>query len=158
MRLGLLTGLRSGELLSSRWSQIDLQTATWRVTGTKSGHDHTVYLSAYAVELLDQCPWRGLSPWIFPSTQGDGHYRSLAKAFKHLKNSESSASAFRMHDTRRTFATYLLREGFDSLVIAKCLNHTVASVTGRYAVPMEDQRREAAEAMGRLVRSWSAGE
>lgn len=62
------------------------------------------------------------------------------------------------HDTRRTFATYLLREGFDSLVIAKCLNHTVASVTGRYAFPMEDQRREAAEAMGRLVRSWSAGE
>ena len=71
LRLQLLTGTRSGEVVGAEWSEIDLEAAVWTqpAAKTKNGREHRVMLSPRAVELL-----KGRQDlnarWVFPS-RGD---------------------------------------------------------------------------------------
>ena len=53
-RFVVLTACRSGEVLGARWSEIDIDAATWTVPGSrmKAGRDHRVPLSAAALRLV----------------------------------------------------------------------------------------------------------
>ena len=48
LELTILTAARTGEAIGARWSEIDLEAATWRMPGErmKSGKEHVVPLSA----------------------------------------------------------------------------------------------------------------
>jgi integrase len=69
--LTILTAARSGEILGSRWSEIDLSEAVWTIPGSrmKAGREHRVPLSEPAMAVL-----HGLLPlrdaeagdWMFP--------------------------------------------------------------------------------------------
>ncbi|MFM2120530.1 MAG: hypothetical protein RL722_1998 [Pseudomonadota bacterium] len=48
----LATGVRRTEALTAKFSDMDLQQATWRLTKTKNGHARTVYLNPIALERL----------------------------------------------------------------------------------------------------------
>src|SRR5262249_11272987 len=50
--LAIETGMRRGELLSIKWSDIELESRTVRLTRTKNGHPRTVPLSSTALDLL----------------------------------------------------------------------------------------------------------
>src|SRR5262249_53212097 len=66
IRLALETGMRRGELLDMRWSDVDLEARTARLTRTKNGHPRTVPLSAAARELLRNTLRTG--DMVFPVT------------------------------------------------------------------------------------------
>ena len=53
-----LTAARSGEVRGATWSEVNLQTAEWRLPGErmKAGKEHRVPLSAAAVRLLKALP------------------------------------------------------------------------------------------------------
>ena len=68
-----VTACRSGEVRGARWEEVDGETATWTVPGTrmKAGREHRVPLSGRALEVLDAA--RELSDGsglVFPSVRG----------------------------------------------------------------------------------------
>lgn len=66
----VLTASRTGEVLGAEWTEFDLEERVWTVPGRrmKGGEDHTVYLSARALEVLQAV--QGMHPrWVFPSPQ-----------------------------------------------------------------------------------------
>lgn len=67
VRLCLLTGARSGEVMSATWDQFDLDAATWvkPSSHTKQKREHRVPLSAPALQLLIGFPHR--EGFLFPS-------------------------------------------------------------------------------------------
>ena len=68
LELAVLTAARTGEVLGATWSEFDLEACTWLVPGErmKGGEDHTVHLSARALEVVKG--QQGLHPsLVFPS-------------------------------------------------------------------------------------------
>lgn len=139
---------RVGEISRAKWANIDLKTGKWRIPpdDAKNAKEHTVYLSAFAIEqfkvLKNLAVDEGgkLSAWVLPASNNDGHVcvKSLAKQIgdrqrgnaKPLKNRTKLTSALILqrgkwtpHDLRRTGATLMGRLGVRPDVIEKCLNH-----------------------------------
>jgi integrase len=84
--LSLLLGTRRSELLSARWSDMDLEQKTWRIPSTKAGRPHLLPLPNAAVEILKALPRD--SEYVFPGSGATGH---LAESVQGLAaNSETS--------------------------------------------------------------------
>ena len=70
LRLAPLVFARPGELRHARWSDIDLETAEWRYTVTKTSIPHIVPLSRQAVAILRELyPLTGQGRYVFPSAR-----------------------------------------------------------------------------------------
>ena len=65
IRLLMLTGCRKSEILTLRWSDVDLDAGELRLADAKAG-PRTVHLPPRAVELLEALPRHRGSPWVFP--------------------------------------------------------------------------------------------
>ena len=126
--LDLATGLRRGELLGLKWTDVDLdrgvlkiQRAISRQNGkvveaplkTKNAY-RTLPLSADAIDvLMQQRRKTGNSEWVFPSPTGgpmspDSVLHMLQRVLK-----RAGLPRIRFHDLRHTFATMALQNGVD---------------------------------------------
>lgn len=66
----ILTATRSNEVRGARWSEIDLDAATWTIPAArmKADREHVVPLPARALELLQSLPVLAGSDLVFPGT------------------------------------------------------------------------------------------
>jgi integrase len=144
--LYLLTGLRKTELLSLRWSSVDLRAKRiyLKTTKTKDGVDEP--LSDLSVKLLRSIPKKLGNPYVFPSRTGRRkHINSLSKDWKKILL-EANIKNLRIHDLRRTFGSYLVSSGERMEVISKLLHHSDVKVTAEvYAHLSERPLRDALE-------------
>jgi integrase len=140
LKLVLLTGCRSGEVIAARWNDIDLERAVWTLRETKNGEPHDVMLSQQAVELLKYR--KGLDKtFVFPSRiPGQPVAQKvlgLAQYTARHSDPESGAKdpievPWTVHDLRRTVATGLARLGCSRVVQDRILNHVDSSVAAIY--------------------------
>lgn len=129
IRLRLLLGQRGGETIGMRWSEIDLDAATWSLpsTRTKNRRAHLVALPERALAILTAR--RALvaagEPRVFPGlTMNRDDYRAL--------NEIAIAGEYDWRDLRRTVATRLGELGFNETIIGRILNHARATITGKH--------------------------
>ncbi len=70
LRLAPLVFVRPGELRHAEWGDIDLETAEWSFTVSKTETKHIVPLSRQAVEILTELhPLTGRGQYVFPSAR-----------------------------------------------------------------------------------------
>jgi integrase len=143
--LSMNTGLRRGELLSVRWSAVDLKRALLTIEGStaKSLQTRHVPLNAEALEVLkhwrDQCPVDAERVFAL---------EWLYKAWDALLV-RAGVSTFRWHDLRHHFASRLVQAGVPLNTVRELLGHGSLAMTLRYAHLAPDQK---AEAVAKLVR------
>jgi integrase len=168
----LNTGLRRGELLSMRWSQIDLEGLWLKVGASKTfaGRGRLVPLNATAANALSA--WAGAFPTrrpehaAFPTecvgAAGDAFHTSLTKTdlqrpIRSLQTAWVTAKraanvSLRWHDLRHTVCIRLLEAGLSLPLVGRLLGwsaSTMVVMTHRYGhVDALTQR----EAMARLDR------
>lgn len=88
LEFSILTAARSGEVRGAKWSEIDVEAATWTVPAErmKAGKEHRVALSPRAVALLEALPRVGGTGLMFPSPRGlvlsDATLSALLKRMK----------------------------------------------------------------------------
>ncbi|MEW6212288.1 MAG: site-specific integrase [Acidobacteriota bacterium] len=140
--LALNTGMRRGEIVSLRWSQVDLQRNLIYLTKTKSGKPRDVPINQVArVVLLDLAGKRGGgrpdSETLFDFTehQATDAWRECCKRVK--------VAGLRFHDLRHTFATRLADTGCDPFTIMELLGHTDPKMTKRYTHALDSNKRRA---------------
>ncbi|MDP9363743.1 MAG: site-specific integrase [Chloroflexota bacterium] len=172
-RLGLLTGMRRGEILGLRWADVDIDAGALSVRRTLSrgtssrlemGEPKTaagrrrVALPVSVVESLRRHRVRQLEhrlaagpafedqDLVFPNgTGGPLHPNSLALRFRRLTE-RAGAPAIRFHDLRHTCATLLLAEGVHPKVVQERLGHSnIAETLDRYSHVTADMQRGAAD-------------
>ena len=165
--LDLATGLRRGELLGLKWTDIDLQRKTMRIQRsiarqngsvgeaplkTKNAY-RTLPLSEDAVGVLkEQKKKAGDSPYVFPSPAGgpmspDSVLHRLQRVLK-----RAGLPRIRFHDLRHTFATLALQNGVDVKTVSGMLGHYSAGFTlDTYAHVTTSAQRQAAEAMEHVL-------
>ena len=151
----LSTACRIGEAMTARWKDVNLERATWYLPDTKNQRDHTIHLSAFALEqfkalkALREIGEDGkATPWVFPSTDpkrpvdiktlgkqlADRQREPEKRLSRRSKDTDSLAlpgGRWTAHDLRRTAATMMAGAGVATDVIDECLNHKLQSSVAR---------------------------
>ena len=165
--LDLATGLRRGELLGLKWTDVDLdrgvlkiQRAISRQNGkvveaplkTKNAY-RTLPLSADAIDvLMQQRRKTGNSEWVFPSPTGGPMSPDSVLHMLHRVLKRAGLPKVRFHDLRHTFATLALQNGVDVKTVSGMLGHFSAGFTlDTYAHVTTSAKREAAKTMGNIL-------
>jgi integrase len=143
VRLLILTGCRREEIGGLRWSEIKLdfdpKTKTWTGTMTipgersKNHREHTLPLSAMALEIIRSIPRRDGCDFLF-GARGEG-FKIWAHGKRALLATTGAMESWRLHDTRHTVSTGMHELGIDPHIVESVLNHVSGhkeGVAGRY--------------------------
>ena len=165
--LDLATGLRRGELLGLKWTDVDLDRGVLKIQRAISRQNGKVVeaplktnnayrplpLSADAISVLKMQKCKvGNSEWVFPSPTGgpispDSVLHMLQRVLK-----RAGLPRIRFHDLRHTFATMALQNGVDVKTVSSMLGHYSAGFTlDTYAHVTTDAQLKAAQTMGNIL-------
>jgi integrase len=162
LRFLLVTGQRSGEVVSMHWNEIDIENSRWEIPAsrTKSGTAHRVHLTALAWSIIREA---GTSQgYVFAKADGNPPVRAAVSRAM-LRNLEVLGLADRPaqpHDLRRTMATHLGDLGVQPYVVSRLLNHALQGVTERHYLlsAYAEQRRQALESWSNKLQEIVAGQ
>jgi len=153
----LVTAQRRGEVLSTRWQDVDGSWWTIPAELAKNGLAHRVPLSRQALTILERLRKRANGPWVFPSPTTDRPIENPQKAAERLRE-RSKVADLRLHDLRRTAASLMTGMGISRLTVKKILNHAERDVTAVYDRHSYDpEKRTALEAWGRRLEAIVSG-
>jgi integrase len=85
MALLMLTGGRTSEILNMRWSDLDLENASWRIPLPNGTGEREIRLKGAAVTLLHDLPRLAGCPYVLPNLSTRKPYRSLTKSWEVVK-------------------------------------------------------------------------
>ncbi|MDR0741923.1 MAG: tyrosine-type recombinase/integrase [Puniceicoccales bacterium] len=141
----LYTGARCGNVLSMRWEDIDFSINEWRIPDTKNGEPVRIPLIEEALEVLsNRLQLKKSTPWAFPGSGKSGHLEEPKKAWKRILD-RAGLKNLRIHDLRRTLASYQAIAGTSLLIIGKSLGHKSPQSTAIYARLSNDPVRASME-------------
>jgi integrase len=132
LHLLLMTGLRSNEARSLKWSDVDLDagTVTIRAEVAKNYRKAVLPLNTWLVEQLRK-RHNQTGTYVFQASRTSGYIGNLRRPLAKLR--ERSGLKVMPHDLRRTYATYLDSVGAPFGVIKQLLNHVSGSdITAQY--------------------------
>jgi integrase len=151
VRFQLLTGARIGEVLSSRWSDIEMDRGVWIKPShhTKQNRTEHLPLSAPALALLAEMRERAgaTQQYLFPGNEPDKPLRGIKKFWRNVI-AKAGLGDYRLHDNRHTHASHLVSSGLSLEIVGRLLGHTNPLTTNRYAHLSDDPLRAAAERFG----------
>lgn len=125
--LGLETAMRLGELLSLKWSRVNLDKGFVELQKTKNGHGRMVPLTLTALSVLSGLERDG--DVVFPVKSG-----TLKQSWVRLVK-RAGISDLRFHDLRHEAISRLLEKGLTIPEAASVSGHKTASMLMRYAHP-----------------------
>ncbi len=137
--LALRSGLRQGELLVRRWSDIDLRSRQLTVprsvgqgvVGTpKDGCTRCVPLSKTTLDVLER--QRG-GELVFEQKDGSMLTPGLCQAPLIRARKRAGFAALGWHDLRHSFASHLVMRGTPMRAVQELMGHGTAEMTTRYA-------------------------
>ena len=129
----LFTGLRRAEAARLTWDNVDLRARTVSIADTKNREPHTLPLPDFLLQMLKSRKAAAGDGYVFP---GDGRRGHLVEPRKQvLRVCAESDVEFRLHDLRRSFATYAERLDIPAYALKRLLNHKMRNdVTAGYIV------------------------
>ena len=128
-------GLRVGEVVRLKVSDIDSERALIHVRQAKGRKDRYLMLSDLALRALrDYWPTERPTDWLFPGAKQGRHLhqRSVQKVFAQAKEGAGLRKKVSVHSLRHAFATHLLEDGVDIRYIQKLLGHKSTKTTEIY--------------------------
>jgi integrase/recombinase XerD len=155
IEMAVATGLRSEELLTLKWSQVDLDRREVRLEETKSKRPRIVPLTDRAVAIFVATRHLGHGPFVFTNPATGRPYRNLRGSF-HAACRRAGITDFRFHDLRHTFASWAVQNGMDLYRLSRILGHSTLQMTTRYAHLATDQLHEAVRSMATLMATRSS--
>jgi integrase len=134
----LLTGCRTCELRTAKWTHFDLVQKIWHKPVTKNGTSHTIPLADELIRRLQQLPRETV--WVFPSRacakngmQAGQRCRTVVKWHWERIRKRAGLPDLHIHDLRRTAASWMAIHGENLPVISQMLNHQSITSTQIYA-------------------------
>ena len=126
VRFAIATGMRRGEILALRWSNVDLQARTAHLPQTKNGKSRTVPLSAAALAILESQERPAESDVVFPSTGN-----AVRLAWERLKK-RAGVEDLRFHDLRHEAISRFFEHGLSMAEVSAISGHKDPRMLMRY--------------------------
>ena len=151
MRLLILTGCRSSEILTLRWDDVDLSARELRLRDSKTGPCMVALTAAVETVCNGIARMRG-NPWVIVGRRRGGHLMSLQYSWERVR-SAAGLEDVRLHDLRHSYASRALALGESLSVIGRLLNHGKIETTAQYSHLMLDAEKAAAARVGDAIGS-----
>lgn len=147
--LGFYTGMRRGEILNLRWSQVDFGAGVLRLESkdTKTKRPRNIPLGPEVRALLEA--WRLETMTKYPACDRVAHFdgqpiKSITRSWKTACRRAGLPGKL-FHDLRRTAIRNLTKAGVDRKVAKMISGHKTDSVFERYEIMNDQDLIEAAE-------------
>jgi len=133
VRLLLLTACRRNEIGNLTWDEVDLKRNLIILAPdrTKNGRGVELPLSSQALAIINRVPRRNSTPFLFSDANG---YKGWDQDKMRL-DQRLGIAPWRLHDLRRSAATYMAELGVLPHIVEACLNHQSghkAGIAGTY--------------------------
>jgi integrase len=155
--LCLYTGARRMNVLSMRWTDVDLKMGTWKIPRTKNGDWQIVPLTEKAIAVLNDRPTKDISDWVFAAKDPTRHLVEPRRGWYAILDA-AGIENFRLHDLRRTLGSYMAMSNQSLKMIGSALGHRSSSATEIYARIASDSLRSAMQqAQENMLKPLDAG-
>jgi len=148
IKFALYTGLRRGELFKLQWDDVDFERGLLTLRDPKSGKTENIPVSAQALDVLKALDLT--SPFVFPGKDGKQRVE-FNGPWRRIREAAGLPEGFRFHGLRHHFASTLVSNGVDLLVVQKLLTHKDSKTTARYAHLAPGALKDAALKSGDLL-------
>jgi integrase len=148
IKFAMFTGLRRGELFKLRWEDVDLDRALVAIRDPKGGVSVTLPICQQAVDVLKDLPRP--SDYVFHG-HGGRMRTNFNGPWRRIREAAGLPKSFRFHGLRHHFASTLVSNGIDLLVVKELLTHKDSKTTQRYAHLAPGAIRQGAEKAGELL-------
>ena len=138
------TGMRKGEILNLRWSQLDLRVGAIKLAAedTKTNFPRTVYLTDRVLQVLRSMPRRLGTEYVFVNPETGTRWEDAGKLFKRACRKLGLDHVW-FHDLRRSFVTNARRRGVAESVVMRMSGHRTRNVFDRYNIVEDEDVRNA---------------
>lgn len=139
--LGLMCGLRSGEIFKLRWSDIDFRHGAILLRGTKAGNSRYAFFTDAVRGMLEEKAKArpSVDALIFPGPDGRIRQR-VSKTFSRVveelglnQGIDDPKQKVVFHTLRHTFASWLAANNIPLYNVQKLMGHSEAKMVQRYA-------------------------
>ena len=165
LEVTLLTGLRTGEVIGAKWTEIDLEAKTWVIPPERlkdrrtRTEPHRVPLSPMVVAILKTLP--RLGEFVFPGQRPGKPLSNMAmlSVLKDMNRDESgkplwvdpkSSRLITPHGLRATFRTWGEDAGFPRDLLEESLGHQVGT-----AVERAYRRTDSFDRRRAIMQAWA---
>jgi integrase len=158
IRLLLLTGARTNEILTLQWSWIDWRLGIARLPDSKTG-PKTLFLPEPALRLMEEFKPRAerdypRSPFVLPGDRVVSNFQGLFAAWQRIRTIARFRD-LRLHDLRHIYASTAVASGDSLYIVGRILGHRRSETTQRYAHlaldPVRDVANRTAAKLAHLV-------
>ena len=146
IRLLMLTGCRSDEILTLKWDDVDRTARVLRLRDAKTG-PRMVPLTGPVLKVLDGIERAEGVPWVLRGAKPRSRLACLSWHWRRLKQ-ETGLHDVRVHDLRHSYASRALALGESLPVIGRLLGHARVGTTAKYAHLVRDAEKAAAARTG----------
>ncbi|MDE0147833.1 MAG: tyrosine-type recombinase/integrase [Rhodospirillaceae bacterium] len=146
VRLLMLTGCRSDEVLSLTWDDVDRTARVLRLRDAKTG-PRMVPLTGPVLKVLDGIERAEGVPWVFRGARAGSRLACLSWHWRRIKE-ETGLRDVRVHDLRHSYASRALALGESLPTIGRLLGHARVGTTAKYAHLVRDAEKAAAARTG----------
>lgn len=134
----VLTGLRRGELLNLKWSDIDFERRTAQIQSSvnyrvKAGKRRVVPLSEQAVELLKSRKANARCEFVFDYRGRQMLGNHMTHVMKKYVLKAGLDKRLHPHSLRHTHATWLVQNRVSIYEVKELLGHSSVTMTSRYS-------------------------
>lgn len=152
--LALYTGMRRGEILWLKWSEVDFENRIIHLATSKSGKPRTIELCDTVYNTL--AVLKHTSKYVFPSDKTGRPFTDIKNAF-HALIKKAAIQDFRFHDLRHTFASLNAMRGENAFVIKELLGHSTLEMSLRYSHLSRDKERTTMSEYGAYMDTLLSG-
>jgi integrase len=150
LRLLILTGARKQEILTLRWTDVDLSRGMLMLSDSKTGSSVRP-LSPLARDILRALHTDAYSPFVFASRADPARpIRDVTHLWDAVRHATGLVSV-RLHDLRHTAASLMLQHGASLAEVGRAIGHTSARTTSRYAHIADAGAQRAADLLGGAI-------
>ena len=156
IRLLMLTGCRMSEILTLKWSYVDLKTRELRLPDSKTGAK-VVHFGKAAAGVLAAIPRITENPYVVVGRKLGARLTDLEHPWRRIR-ARAKLDDVRLHDLRHSYASGALALGEGLPMIGRLLGHTQVQTTARYAHLAKDPVKMAASRVSEMIaRAMSNG-
>jgi integrase len=142
----LATGMRKGEILSLKWTDIcydddnlKIQNAI-AVRNTKSGESRIVPMNDLSVKIIKKRRDETLnSEYVFANPTTDKPFQDIKRQWSKLKK-DLHYEEYHFHDLRHSFASYALDKGTDIYTLKDIMGHQKLITTEKYLSTLMERK------------------
>ena len=157
IRLLLLTGARVGEIITLKWTWVDLDRQLLVLPDSKTGQK-IIRMNGAAVAVLKALPRRDGNPHVICGRREGASLVNLEKPWRRIR-AEAGLQDVRLHDLRHSFASVAAAQKGSLPMIGRLLGHSNPRTTARYSHladdPVDGLNTSVGEAIAEAIRAPS---